>query len=167
MQKFVPIVAGLALAIALQGPALAASPSATAVPGWKFRAPPPAVPKHKVLLTYANSGIGGSVTALTFTDVDTYHVNCGKPTCTLELSAMQQATFASDPTKPWAIPVWVDGNSVDGGPYVGNLSSFAVMGNWQGKYAVTQGIHTVLFQTYGQSNYSMGHWADVVTVTTP
>lgn len=168
MKRIVPIVAGLALAIGVQGQALAAPHSTTAVPGWKFQpAPPPAVPKHKVLLTYANAGIGGAVPALTFTDVDTYHVTCGKPTCMLEITTMQQATFSDDATKPWAIPVWVDGNSVDGGPYVGTLSSFAVMGSWQGKYSVTQGTHTVLFQTYGQANYSMGHWADTVTVTSP
>ena len=168
MQKLVPIVAGLALAVGLQGQALATPPSTTAVSGRIFQpAPPPTVPKHTVLLTYANSGIGGAVSALTFTDVDHYKVNCAKPTCTLELSTMMQATFSDDATKPWAIPVWVDGNSVDGGPYVGTLSSFAVMGNWQGKYEVTNGMHTVLFQTYGQANYSIGHWADVVTVTTP
>lgn len=167
MKNLTPLVAGLALAVGVQGESLAA-PRTTAVQGFVARpAPPPAVPKHTVLSTYANAGIGGAVTALTFTDVDHYKVNCNKPTCMLEISTMQQATFSDDATKPWAIPVWVDGNSVDGGPYVGTLSSFAVMGNWQGKYAVTQGAHTVLFQTYGQANYSIGHWADTVTVTTP
>jgi len=167
ISKAVPILAGLALAVCVSGQSQAGQ-STTSVPGWhQPSGNPPVVPKHRFLLTYANAGIGGSVSALTFTDVDSYHVVCGKPTCMLEISIMEQATFSDDATKPWAIPVWVDGNSVDGGPYVGTLSSFAVAGNWQGRYAVTQGTHTVLFQTYGQANYSMGHWADSVTVTTP
>jgi len=166
--KIIPAVATLALAMGFQGHALAAGRSITAVAERQVQPPNNlAVPKHTVLLTYANAGIGGAVPALTFTDVDSYKVSCKKPTCMLEISAMMQATFSDDATKPWAIPVWVDGNSVDGGPYVGTLSSFAVMGNWQGRVAVTQGNHTVLFQTYGQANYSMGHWADTVTVTTP
>ena len=168
MKRVFPVLIGLAIAVGFQGESLAASRSTTAVAGRQFQpTPPPTVPKHTVTTTYANAGIGGAVTALTFTDVDHYKVNCPKPTCMLEISIMEQATFSDDATKPWAIPVWVDGNSVDGGPYVGTLSSFAVMGNWQGKYAVTQGQHTVLFQTYGQANYSMGHWADAVTVSTP
>jgi hypothetical protein len=168
IKKLVPAVATLALAMGVQGHALAGGRSTTAVSERQVQPPDSrAVAKHTVLLTYANAGIGGSVDALTFTDVDSYKVNCKKPTCMLEITTMQQATFSDDSTKPWAIPVWVDGNSVDGGPYVGALSSFAVMGNWQGRYAVTEGVHTVLFQTYGQANYSIGHWADSVTVTTP
>jgi hypothetical protein len=168
MKNLVPLVAGLALAAGIQGESLATPPT-TAVPGFVAQpAPPPAAgPKHTFLYTYAKAGIGGAVTALTFTDVDHVKVKCNQPTCLLEISIMEQATFADDATKPWAIPVWVDGNSVDGGPYVGTLPSFAVMGNWQGSYAVTEGSHTVLFQTYGQANYSIGHWADAVTVTTP
>lgn len=167
MKNLGPLVAGLALAAGVQGDSLAAP--TTAVPNFVAQPVPLAAagPKHTVLITYAKAGIGGAVTALTFTDVDHYKVHCARPTCMLEISAMMQATFADDATKPWAITVWVDGNSVDGGPYTGTLSSFAVMGNWQGRYSVTEGNHTVLFQTYGQANYSMGHWADTVTVTTP
>lgn len=167
-KRYFQVLVGLAIAFSLQGESFAGGMhNAFSVPGWRDRAAPPAVPHHKVLTTYAHAGIGGAVPALTFTDVDSYHVVCSKPTCLFEISIMEQATFSDDATKPWAIPVWVDGNSVDGGPYVGILSSFAVAGNWQGSYAVTHGTHTVLFQTYGQANYSMGHWADTVTVTTP
>ncbi len=117
IEKIIPAVATLALAMGFQGHALAAGRSTTAVAERQVQPPNNlAVPKHTVLLTYANAGIGDAVPALTFTDVDSYKVSCKKPTCMLEISAMMQATFSDDATKPWAIPVWVDGNSVDGGP---------------------------------------------------
>jgi hypothetical protein len=70
--------------------------------------------------------------------------------CVLGLKIMSAIGKATCASSEWAIVGLVDGNSVDGGPFVDVLpnSDKTQTRNWQGEYAVAYGTHTVAFQIY-------------------
>lgn len=151
INRIVPAIAGLAIAVGLQTPAVAL--------------------EHEVLGMYVNSGNANALelAAGTETTLDETTINCPRDTCTLALSAMQEIVSAVSQGE-WGIVAKVDGNYVDSpyGPYQGLLPiAYYVTGNWQGKYSVSKGPHTVTFQIYPSAQVQMLQWSDSVFITTP
>ena len=150
--KMVPAIAGLAVAMLAQTPAFAV--------------------EHTVVKMYLNSGDAGKkqITGANPTDIDSAAIECPDATCTLALSALQTAESAVG-SGDWAIAVKVDGKPVDPGPgffWQGRLPiADYVTGNWQGKYEVKKGPHTVTFSIIGQVPFILNEWSDTVIVTTP
>jgi len=125
--------------------------------------------EHKVIGMYINSGnanqqvIAGGVD----TTVDAATISCPQATCTLALSAMQEVEDGNG-TNEWQIIALVDGQNV-GPQWQGFLpTNYYLTGNWQGKYVVAKGTHTVTFQIFGEApDFLLDSWSDVVTITTP
>jgi hypothetical protein len=146
----------LAVAAAVHGPAFASPQNLLAG-------------EHKVIGLYINSGnanqreIAGGVD----TTVDEATISCPQATCTLALSAMQEVEDGNG-TSEWQIIALVDGQNV-GPQWQGMLpTNYYLTGNWQGKYVVAKGSHTVTFQIFGEApDFLLDSWSDSVTITTP
>ena len=145
----VAAIAGLTIAAGLAAPALAA--------------------EHKVISMYLNAGNANDlqIPAGGYT-VDQTTVLCPNVTCTFGLTAMQQIVSVNSPSW-WRIVVFVDGKNVDSGPWQGPepISNTYALGNWQGKYTVAKGSHSVTFQCYLQVTALLSQWSDTVTITAP
>jgi hypothetical protein len=168
MHRCMPAAAGLALSLFASTPGMAWEDAATP-PAGGTQQPLPAG-EHKVVAIYANSGNGNGTQQLAvgYTTLDQTKITCPKTTCTLMLSGMQEIESA-DSQGEWQIYAQVDGHGVDDGVYQGYepVSNFYLTGNWQGKYTVSQGTHTIDFETYVQVSALLDQWSDTVTITTP
>jgi hypothetical protein len=156
------------LGLSLQTPVFAATPSPSATPGFHLPRNPLPAGEHKIIGTYVNQfEANATVPANTFFTLDQTTLSCPKPTCTLWMTMMQQVGAPSGSGR-WAVNVNVDGTTVNGAVFQGFIppSNFAV-GNWQGEVSVTQGTHTVTFQTYGEVAYVAPFWADSASVMKP
>lgn len=151
INRIVPAIAGLVIAVGLQTPGFAI--------------------EHEVLGMYVNSGDLNKLQVApgTETTFDSTTIHCPKDTCTLALSAMLEI-HSADYQGEWGIVAMVDGQYVDSpyGPYQGfePIASY-VTGNWQGNYPVSRGPHTVTFQIYPQISVLLDQWSDTVIIATP
>jgi hypothetical protein len=170
MKRTLAATTCLAIALCFQTPALAASHGPTVIKGFQQtqRNGLPAG-EHKVFATYVNSGAPSvTIPSITATTIDQATVRCPKPTCTLSITSMQEVGPNSTPGTQWAIPVEVDGETVDGGPYQGPFAATQFeTGYWQGNVSVTKGKHTITWQTYGEGSYELQLWANTATILIP
>ena len=164
--RIIPPAAGLAISMFFWAPGFAADDQA-AIATEQSHQPLPAG-EHKVVAIYANTGDPYQQLPLGYTKVDHTTVTCPKASCTLVLSGMQEIVSA-DSQGEWQIYAQVDGHGVDAGVYQGYepVPNFYLTGNWQGKYTVSQGVHTIDFETYLQVSVILVHWSDTVMITTP
>jgi len=115
------------------------------------------------------SGNPGQTLSKGYTTMETATVNCPSGYgCVLGMNVMQsigQATCTSE----WKIVGLVDGNSVDGGPYIDALpgSDRTQTRNWQGSYSVSYGKHTIAFQVYVPCPATAYQWSVRYLVATP
>jgi hypothetical protein len=113
------------------------------------------------------SGNYGQTMPEGITTIDTTQVRCNfVGGCVLGLSVMSTVGKATC-TDQWAINELVDGNSVDGGPYVDKLpgSERTATRNWQGSYSVRYGVHTVAIQLNVPCPTTAYQWAGAYLVT--
>lgn len=123
---------------------------------------------HKVVDVVLESGNPGNTISKGYTTLETATVNCPHSSCTLGMNIMSAVGEATC-TNEWAIIGLVDGNSVDGGPYIDGLphSGNVQTRNWQGEYQVTSGSHTIAFQLYVPCDVNADQWSVDYMVTTP
>lgn len=138
-----------------------------AVAAWAV-VPAGATTSHKILNTVLESGNPNGTLSSGYTTLETASVRCPDSTCTLSMSIMQNVSEATCQSE-WAIVGLVDGNSVDGGPYVSQLpgSGKHVTRDWQGQYTVTYGKHTIAYQIYLPCSANANQWSVMYLVTTP
>lgn len=159
-------VAGLHLVCA--APVLAHDAGSTAAPAIGVSTVTP----RTVIAVYANSKIlvlpSIHIPANVTRPYDKFKVACPQATCTLLIDVMQQVSNAAQSDAGWAVVVNV-GDSALPAPFLGTIPTpgIARVGNWQGKVTVTKGYHYVTFSTTGTTSYSLSHWDNRVTVTTP
>lgn len=140
---------------------------AIAVAAWAV-VPAGATTSHKILNSVLESGNPDTTISSGYTTLEAASVRCPYSTCTFSMNIMQnvgKATCSSE----WAIVGLVDGNSVDGGPYVSELpgSEKYVTRDWQGQYSVTYGKHTIAYQIYLPCSANVYQWSVMYLVTTP
>ena len=123
---------------------------------------------HKVINTVLESGNLGQTLSSGYTTIETAGVKCTYSTCTVSMQIMANVGKATC-TSEWAIVGLVDGNSVDGGPYQGQLPSSGKYQtrSWQGEYLVANGNHTVAFQLYLPCSANAYQWSVNYMLTTP
>jgi hypothetical protein len=150
-KRIVPLAAGMAIAIGVPG----ATPASTS-------------PTHKILYTVLESGNTGQTLSTGYTTMETASVKCAYSSCTVSMDIMSNVGKATC-TNEWAIVGLVDGNSVDGGPYVSALpvSGKYATRNWQGQYTTSSGNHTIAFQIYVPCPANAYQWSVTYMVTTP
>jgi hypothetical protein len=155
-RRVTPAILALAIAAGIQTPGYAAMQNLLAG-------------EHKVIGMYINAGNANQkqIAGGTDTTVDQAAIYCPQTSCTLALSAMQEVEDG-DGTHEWQIIALVDGQNV-GPQWQGILpTNYYITGNWQGKYAVAKGSHTVTFQIFGEApDFLLDSWADSVTITAP
>jgi hypothetical protein len=147
--KISSLAAATALAFGLSGPA-----GATTL--------------HNLLTTVLESGNTGQTLSTGYTTMETASMKCRYSSCTVSMDIMASVGNATC-TNEWAIIGLVDGNSVDGGPYVGQLPAspkFQVR-NWQGQYTIGNGNHTIAFQLYVPCPVNAYQWSVSYLLTTP
>ena len=155
---------GLSIALASGGYAATKHMSTTTVAN-HGKQPKLTFSQGKVKGSVAGSGVYGSTSTTSVTNLDNESVNCkSKSGCVLEMSAMIQQCSLSGAfaANLYATQVLVDGNFVDNGPYAGGTSTSHVcdIQNWQGAYPVAAGSHTVTFDAYESSAAFIAQWSD-------
>ena len=148
-KRIVPVVTGMALALAMAAPA-----GATTI--------------HKLLNTVLESGNTGQTLSSGYTTMETASIKCRYTNCTVSMQIMSNVGNATC-TSEWAIVGLVDGNSVDGSPYVSQLPASGKFQtrNWQGQYSISYGNHTIAFQLYVPCPVNAYQWSVDYTLTTP
>ena len=123
---------------------------------------------HTLLNTVLESGDTGQTLSSGYTTMETAQLKCPYSQCTVSMNIMASVGAATC-TSEWAIIGLMDGNSVDGGPYVGELpgSGRTQVRNWQGQYVISNGKHTAAFQLYVPCDANAYQWSVSYTVTTP
>jgi hypothetical protein len=123
---------------------------------------------HKLLNTVLESGNTGQTLSKGYTTMETASVKCGYSSCTVSMNIMASVANATC-TNEWAIVGLVDGNSVDGAPYVSQLPKAGInqVRNWQGQYTVSNGNHTIAFQLYVPCPVNAYQWSVSYMLTTP
>ena len=149
VHKILPLTAVMAVAVAISGTAGATT-------------------THKLLTTVLESGNTGQTLSTGYTTMETASLRCSYSSCTVSMNIMANVGNATC-TNEWAIVGLVDGNSVDGGPYVSQLPSnqkFQTR-NWQGQYTIGSGNHTLAFQLHVPCPVNAYQWSVNYTLTTP
>lgn len=123
---------------------------------------------HKVISTVLESGNPGQTLSSGNTTMETAAAKCPYSSCTVSMQIMAnvgQATCTSE----WKVIGLVDGNSVDGGPYLSQLPGAGryQTRTWQGQYALSNGNHTLAFQIYVPCAATAHQWSVNYMVTTP
>jgi hypothetical protein len=127
-----------------------------------------ATTSHTVLNTVLESGNTGQTLSAGYTTMETASVRCRYSSCTISMNIMSSVGNATC-TDEWKIVGLVDGNSVDGAPYVAQLpvSGKFQTRNWQGQYTVGNGGHTIAFQLYVPCPVNAYQWSVSYLMTTP
>jgi hypothetical protein len=155
---------GLSVALATGG--IAATKHASTTVAHAGKLPARMLSQGKIKGSAVGSGLYGSTSTTSVTNLDNESVNCKSKSgsCVLAMSAMvQQCSFDGEfAANLYAIQTLVDGNYVDFGPYAGGTSTSHVcdIQNWQGTYIVASGSHTVTFDAYESSAAWIGQWSD-------
>jgi hypothetical protein len=149
VHRILPLGAATALAFGLSGTAEATT-------------------SRTILTTVLESGNTGQTLSTGYTTMETAQVKCRYSSCTVSMEIMANVGNATC-TNEWAIVGLVDGNSVDGAPYVGQLPAPPKYQtrNWQGQYTVINGNHTIAFQLYVPCPVNAYQWSVDYTLTTP
>jgi len=123
---------------------------------------------HKVVSTILESGNPGQTLSSGNTTMETATTKCPRTTCTVSMEIMANVGKATC-TDEWKIIGLVDGNSVDGGPYLSQLpgSGRYQTRNWQGQYTLANGRHTFAFQIYVPCSANAYQWSVNYMLTTP
>lgn len=125
---------------------------------------------HTVLGAILQSGNPGQTLSQGYTTIDTESMQCVySEGCTLGMTIMSAVSKATCTQKEWAIVALVDGNSVDGGPFVDSLpgSGKTQTRNWEGAYTVSNGTHTITFELYVPCPTTADQWSVDYLITTP